>query len=485
MQVFCCSGLFSASFSFYRSAIMKYNDSVIWNNRIKDIIEKPFHNGESLSRQEWRKFSLAPLIFLVLLVFINAFFAASEIALISLNDNKLRMMAEDGDKKAITLKKLLNEPSKFLATIQIGITLAGFLASAIASESFADQLVNLVKSTGLNASEVWLKPISVLIITLILSYFTLVFGELVPKRLAMTRAEPISRFAVGPLTTISVVTYPFVRLLTKSTNFFVRLLGVDPNARNEEVTEEEIRMMVDVGEENGTIHETEKLMINNVFEFNNKTCEEIMTHRTDIMALPVEADLNEVTAAILSEKYTRIPVYEDNIDHIIGILHIKDMFPYLCEESSFDLRKVIREPYFVPASKRTDILFTELQRKKTHIVILIDEYGGTAGIVTIEDLIEEIVGNIFDEYDDDDNEFEKIDDNTFHISGSASLEDVNDYLGAELPVDDYDTLSGFIIGQLGKIPRMEEELFVEFGGFLFKVVSIKGKRILKVKVCKT
>lgn len=431
---------------------------------------------------------IGEILFLAVLIVLNAFFAASEIALISLNDNKIRLMAEQGNKKAKLLQKLLSEPSRFLATIQIGITLGGFLASAFAAESFSGRLVDLLKLTGVPIPQEWLKNISVIIITLVLSYFNLVLGELVPKRLAMKKSEAISMVAVQPLSFLSMVTGPFVKLLTLSTNFFVRLLGVDPNEEDEKVTEEEIRMMVDVGEEKGTIHETEKLMINNIFEFNNKTVSDIMTHRTEIVALPVEEDLDGVITFINAEKYSRVPVFEENIDNIIGILHSKDLIEYALTDApkeAFSLKEIIRQPYFVPASKKTDELFKELQRNKTHMAVIIDEYGGTAGIATMEDLVEEIMGNIFDEYDEEEKEIDKIDENTFIINGSTSLDVVKEYLEAELPVDEYDTLSGFLVGQLGRIPDKKDNPTVEFNGLLFKIEEVEEKRVSKVKVCRT
>lgn len=430
---------------------------------------------------------LTQILFLIALIVLNAFFAASEIALISLNDNKIRLMAEEGNKKAKLLKSLLSEPSRFLATIQIGITLAGFLASAFASESFAERLADLISLTGLPVPRATIKTISMIVITLILSYFTLVLGELVPKRLAMKKAEAISMFVCGPLNVLLQAAAPFVKLLTASTNFLVRLLGVDPQADEGHVTEEEIRMMVDVGEERGAIHETEKEMINNIFEFDNKTAVDIMTHRTDIVALPSHASLEEATALINEEKYTRIPVYEDSIDNIIGILHAKDLIQYVmadCNKLDFNLKSILRQPYFVPFSKKTDELFKELQKNKTHISIIIDEYGGTAGIVTIEDLMEEIVGNILDEYDEDEKEFEKLDENTFIVNGTASLDMVKEYFGTELPLDEYDTLGGFVIGQLGRIPRGEERPEIEFNGLIYKVDTVEEKRISRVKVCR-
>ncbi len=428
---------------------------------------------------------LSQLFLLIMLIVLNAFFAASEIALISLNENKIKYMADEGNKKAKQIKKVLSEPSKFLATIQIGITLAGFLASAFAAESFAGRLVNLIKKTQVPVSENILKTAAVIIITIILSYFTLVLGELVPKRLAMKKAEPISFFVVSPLYFLSMAASPFVKLLTVSTNFVVRLFGIDPHADERQITEEEIRMLVDVGEERGAIDETEKEMINNIFEFDNKIVSEIMTHRTDIVGIPITANLKDIIEVITRKKFTRYPVYEDDIDNIIGILNIKDLIQLLEDKGQeFSLEKIMRQPYFVPESKKTDELLRELQNRKTHMAVAIDEYGGTAGIVTIEDLIEEIVGNIFDEYDEVEKEFEKLDENTFLINGVASLERVTDVLDVDLPVDDYDTLSGFLLGQLGRIPREEEKPVIEFEGVVFKVEEMAEKRILKVKACK-
>ncbi|MDF2987023.1 MAG: hypothetical protein K0R50_2533 [Eubacterium sp.] len=430
---------------------------------------------------------ITELLFLLVLIVLNAFFAASEIALISLNDNKIKLMADEGNKKAIILRKLLGEPSRFLATIQIGITLAGFLASAFASETFADRLVNFVKTMEIPIPENVLKTTAVIIITMILSYFTLVLGELVPKRLAMKKAEAISFFVVTPLNFLSIVTSPFVKFLTVSTNFFVRLFGVDPHAEEEQVTEEEIRMMIDVGEEKGAIEESEKEMINNIFEFNNKTVSEIMTHRTDIASLPVDSSLSEVINFFNSEKYSRIPVYEDSIDNIVGVMHSKYLIQYLSEDNNkdkFNISEIIRPPYFVPASKRTDELFQELKQNKNHFAVIIDEYGGTAGIVTLEDLIEEIVGNIFDEDDEIEKCMERIDENTFLIKGSVGLDEVQDVLGVTLPIDDYETLSGFITGQLGRIPEKGDKSIIEYEELVFKVEEVKEKKVSKVKVCR-
>lgn len=426
------------------------------------------------------------ILVILLLLLVNAFFAASEMALISLNDNKIKMMAEQGDKKAKLIHRMLSEPSKFLATIQIGITLAGFLSSAFASESFSDNLVNLIKKTNIPMPESALRTFSVFIISLILSYFSLVLGELVPKRLAMKKAESMSMLSIRPLKILNKIMGPFVNLLTASTNAVVRLFGIDPNSREDEVTEEEIRMMVDVGEEKGVIQETEKLMINNIFEFDNKAVSEIMTHRTEIVGVSEDATFKEVMELVNSELYTRFPVYEESIDNIIGILHTKDLFKYVGGVSTegFSLNKLLRQPYFVPSSKKIDELFVEIKKMKSHMAVVIDEYGGTAGLVTLEDLVEEIVGNIFDEYDEEEKEIETIDETSYRINGSMDLDKVHEYLDIEMPDDEYETLSGFLIGQLGRIPNKGENPEIEYGGYIFKVEQIDEKRIISVSAVK-
>ena len=428
------------------------------------------------------------IILLIVLVLLNAFFSGAEIALISLNDKLIKKQAEEGDKKAKQLHAFLSEPGKFLSTIQIGITLAGFLASAFATESFADDLVAVVMKLNLPIDESIIRSISMIIITIILSYFTLVFGELIPKRVAMQKADFFSKIAVGPLTAISKITSPFVKFLTASTNFFIKLLGGNPSAEDDErITEQEIRMMMEVGEEKGVIQDTEKEMIDNVFEFDDKRVSEIMTPRPDIVSVRVDAQLEFITELIDEEKYTRIPVYKENIDNIIGILHVKDLIQFIQKDKKeFCLEKIIRTPYFVPESKKTDDLFTELKKHKVQMAVVIDEYGSTAGIVTMEDLVEEIVGNIFDEYDieEKDSEYEYLDNNTYIFDGSISLDKVEEVLCEDLPDDNYDTLSGFIMDLLGRIPKKDENPTVETENIVFKVLKLEGKRIVKVKAAK-
>ena len=428
------------------------------------------------------------IILLIVLVLLNAFFSGAEIALISLNDKLIKKQAEEGDKKAKQLHAFLSEPGKFLSTIQIGITLAGFLASAFATESFADDLVAAVMKLNLPIDESIIRSLSMIIITIILSYFTLVFGELIPKRVAMQKADFFSKIAVGPLTAISKITSPFVKFLTASTNFFIKLLGGNPSAEDDErITEEEIRMMMEVGEEKGVIQDTEKEMIDNVFEFDDKRVSEIMTPRPDIVSIRADAQLDFITEVIDEEKYTRIPVYKENIDNIIGILHVKDLIQFIeKDKKEFCLEKLIRTPYFIPETKKTDDLFTELKKRKVQMAVVIDEYGSTAGIVTMEDLVEEIVGNIFDEYDveEKDSEYEYLDNNTYIFDGSISLDKVEEVLGEDLPDDNYDTLSGFIMDLLGRIPKKDENPTVETENIVFKVQKLEGKRIVKVKAAK-
>ncbi|MCX8131767.1 MAG: hemolysin family protein [Clostridia bacterium] len=427
------------------------------------------------------------ILFLLILVGINAFFASSEIAIISLNDNKIRKMAEGGHKNAKLLQNLTKEPSRFLATIQVGITLSGLLASAFAAESFADRLTGFVKSSGFKVNDAVLKPVSLIVITVLLAYFTLVFGELVPKRIAMQKPEPIAMFSAKPLSLLLSAANPFVRFLTFSTNIIIRVFGGNPTANQEIVTEEEIRMMVDLGEEKGVIEKTEKNMIDNIFEFDDTEVSEIMTHRTNIIAIQVDSDINKVMDTVIAEKYTRIPVFAENIDNIVGILHVKDLLNFINNKPAalFNLQSIMRKPYFIPESKKTDELLKDLQKTKTHIAVVIDEYGGTAGIVTIEDLLEEIVGNIWDEYDEDEKEYEKTDDNTYVIRGSAPLDLIKKLFNEDLPADEYDTVSGFIIGQLGRIPEDGDKPVVEFNNIIFKVESVKEKRISRIKVCRT
>ena len=427
---------------------------------------------------------LSQLIVLVILILLNAYFAASEIAFISLNDAKIEKQAKEGNKKAKQIEKMLKEPSKFLATIQIGITLAGFLSSAFASDTFADMLApalyNLIPYISLG---VW-KSISIILITIILSFFTLVFGELVPKRLAMKHYEKISFATIGVIRGISIITAPFVKLLTTVTNGISKIFGVG-ESDEETVTEEEIKMMVNQGEEKGTIKEEEKELINNVFEFNDITVSEIMTHRKDIFAVDINISNEELLRELSREeyRYSRIPVYDETIDEVKGILYVKDVLKNI-NKKNFKVTNVVKEAYFISQNRLINEVFKELQKNKMQIAIIVDEYGGTAGLITMEDILEELVGDIYDEYDKVEKEYEKIDENTYILSGSLPIYDVNKLLDSEIPEGDYDTLSGYLQEELGRIPEDEEKPVIETEKVTYKIEEYEDKRIIKVKACK-
>ncbi len=425
---------------------------------------------------------MAQIILLACLILLNAFFAASEMAFVSLNDTKISVKAKEGDKTYKKIERMLKSPSKFLATIQIGITLAGFLSSAFASDVFASKLaVLLYDLTHLFSVGVW-TSISIVIITIILSYFTLIFGELVPKRIAMENAEKFSKFSISIITALAKVMSPFVKFLTWSTDCVSKLFGV--SKENEEtVTEEEIRMMVDVGQEKGTINNEEKEMINNVFELNDKEVSEIMVHRTEMFALDKEMTVSEVSKKLVEGdfRYSRIPVYDEDIDSIEGVLYIKEL---LRANANTKIKNLLRKALFIPKTKRIDELFREMQKSKIQIAIVVDEYGGTAGMVTMEDVLEEIVGDIYDEYDPIENEYEKIDDNTYVVDGQMSILDFEKLLGLKDIETEYDTVSGYLMELLDRIPTEEENLVIETKELVFKVEKFDERRIAKVKVCK-
>jgi len=426
---------------------------------------------------------IGSIIILIILILINAFFASAEIAFISLNDAKIDIQAKEGNKKAKKIQNMLKNPSKFLATIQIGVTLAGFLSSAFASDTFADKLAPILNAWLPSLSISTWKSISIIIITIILSYFTLVFGELVPKRIAMKYYEKVSFASIGVIKTISVITAPFVKFLTFSTNIVSKLFGVT-GEEEDNVTEEEIRMMVDVGEEKGTIEEEEKEMINNVFEFNDKFVSEIMVPRNKIFALDVDMTIAEVIEKLSEDmRYSRIPVYDENMDNIKGIIYIKDLLISNKNKNS-KIKSLVKEAYFVSETKRVNELFQELRKDKKQIAIVLDEYGGTAGMVTMEDILEEIVGEIYDEYDKETDKFKKIDNNTFLFDASIALYDVEKFLDIDIDEEDVDTLGGYLIKKLDRIPKDGEKPIVETEKVTYKIEKVKDRKILKVKACK-
>ncbi len=427
---------------------------------------------------------LSQLIILAILILLNAYFAASEIAFISLNDAKIEKQAREGNKKAKQIEEMLKSPSKFLATIQIGITLAGFLSSAFASDAFAEKLApSLYTLMPFFSLAVW-KSISIIIITIILSFFTLVFGELVPKRLAMKHYEKISFATIGVIRMISIITSPFVKLLTFVTNTISKIFGVGESDEGE-VTEEEIKMMIDQGEEKGTIKEEEKELINNVFEFNDITVSEIMRHRKDIFAVDINISNEELVQELIDSqyRYSRIPVYDETIDEIKGILYIKDVMKNI-NNKDVKVKDLVKDAYFVSQSRLINEVFKELQKHKMQMAIILDEYGGTAGIITMEDILEELVGDIYDEYDKEEKDFEKIDENTYILSGSMPIYDVNKLLDAKIPEGDYDTISGYLQEELGRIPEDEEKPIIETDTVTYKIEQYEDKRIIAIKACK-
>lgn len=422
------------------------------------------------------------ILLLACLILLNAFFAATEMAFVSLNDAKISVKAKEGDKKYKKIEKMLKNPSKFLATIQIGITLAGFLSSAFASDVFASELAKvLFDLTHAFSVTVW-QNISIVVITIILSYFTLIFGELVPKRIAMENAEKFSKFSISIISVLAKVMSPFVKFLTWSTDVVSKLFGVKKESE-ETVTEEEIRMMVDVGQENGTINDDEKEMINNVFELNDKEVSEIMIHRTEMFALEDTMSVSEVSKKLIEGeyRYSRIPVYNEDIDNIEGILYIKEL---LRANSNVKIKKLLKDTLFIPESKRINEVFKEMQKNKIHMAIVVDEYGGTAGVVTMEDILEEIVGDIYDEYDPVEEKYEKIDENTYIVDGQMSILDFEKLIGVKNIETEYDTVSGYLMELMDRVPTEEENHVIETDKLVFKIEEFDDRRISKVKVCK-
>ncbi|MDE7004286.1 MAG: hemolysin family protein [Oscillospiraceae bacterium] len=421
------------------------------------------------------------MLLLVILILINAFFAAAEIAVISLSETKLRHQAEEGDKKAQRLLKLTQAPDHFLSAIQIAITLAGFLSSAFAADSFSDPLVTwLVEEKGVTALDPHaLNNLMVVLITLVLSYFSLVLGELVPKRIAMKKTEGVARFTAGAVSAVAAVFRPVIWLLSKSTNGVLRLLHIDPRADQEDVSEDEIRMMVDLGEERGAIETSEKELIENIFEFNNTTAEDVMVHRTDMVMVWVQDTGEEVLSTILSSGRSRFPVYEEDADHIVGILNTRDFLLNAQEEQPKPLTQLLRPAYFVPESVRTDVLFRDMQSKKVHMAIVVDEYGGTSGLVTMEDLLEEIVGNIYDEFDpQEEKDIEQVEPGVWKASGSCPLEQIAQALEMEFPEEEEsDTLGGLVFAQLSVIPEDGAQLEVDACGLRIQVRSFADRRV--------
>lgn len=422
------------------------------------------------------------LLLILVLTLVNAFFAASEMAFVSVDKKKLNVQAEEGDKRAKMLLALLKEPSRFLSTIQVGITFAGFFSSASAAVGISGHLGEVLSGFGVPFA----KDVAFVLVTLILSYVSLVFGELVPKRVALQYAEKFSMFAVKTITIVSKVMSPFVSFLSLSTNGIMKILGISSQGVEEKITLEEIRSIVEVGQEQGVINPVEREMIDSVIGFDDKLAEEVMTARTEVFMIDIEDPIDDYLGEMMELKYSRIPVYEGDVDDIIGILYLKDFLleAYKVGFNNVDIKKILRPAYYVPERKNINDLFNELQEKRMHMAILIDEYGGFSGIVTMEDLIEEIVGDIDDEYDHDEPDIKQISDNEFLAKGVISVKELNSNIGTKLDEDseDYDTLGGLLIDLMGYIPEDGEKVKVEYENLDFYIEEVNEKRIQLVRI---
>ena len=430
------------------------------------------------------------LIFLLLLqavlIFLNAVFASAEIAVLSINETKLERMAEEGNTRAKRLFRLTREPARFLATIQVAITLSGFLGSAFAADNFSEPLVDWILSLGVNIPRATLDAAAVIVITLVLSYFTLIFGELVPKRIAMKKPEQLAMGISGLVSGISVVFKPIVSFLSISTNLVLRLCGIDPNEEEEKVSEEEIRMMVDAGSEKGTIDHQEKEFIQNVFEFNDIMVESIATHRTDVTILWMEENMDSWAETIHNSRHTRYPVCDGSPDNVVGVLNAKDYFRLEDKSRENVLQNAVYPAYFVLETTKADVLFKNMKANKKSMAIIIDEYGGMTGIVTLYDLIEELVGDLEDEpleYKNDDPYIEKVNENTWQVKGNVELEDIEAALNVEIASAEFDTFTGLVFEELGRIPEDgEQDINLKIQDIQVHISSVKDHQIEKAEI---
>ena len=426
------------------------------------------------------------LLLQVILIALNSVFACAEIAVLSINETKLERMAEQGDKRAKRLFRLTSEPARFLATIQVAITLSGFLGSAFAADNFSEPLVDWILSKGVSIPYATLDTIAVILITLILSYFTLVFGELVPKRIAMKKSEQLALGISGLVGGISVAFKPIVWFLSASTNLVLRLCGIDPNEVDDQVSEEEIRMMVDAGSEKGTIDHQEKEFIQNVFEFNDIDVGDIATHRTDTALLWME-DSDEVWAETIHQnRYTRYPVCDGSPDNIIGILNAKDYFRLEDKSRENLLANAMQPAYFVLETVKADVLFRNMRKSCNSMAIVMDEYGGMVGIITLYDLIEELVGELNDEPESCENPdpyIQQLSETTWQLFGNIPLEDIEEATGLELESEDHNTLTGLVFETLGSIPADgEQDIRLAVEGMEVHILSIEEHQIARAKI---
>ena len=427
---------------------------------------------------------LGAVILQLILIFLNAIFASAEIAVISTNEAKLEKLAENGNKKAKKLIKLKGNSSKFLSTIQVAITLSGFLGSAYAADNFAGPFVGLLEKIGVPLPTETLTSICVFFITIILSYFSIVFGELVPKRVAMKHSESMALLLAGLLTFVSKAFAPFVWVLSKSTNAMLRLFRIDPNEEEEEVTEEDIRLMIDSGSEQGNIDSMEHEMIKNIFEFDDISVDEVCTHRRDVTFLYKEDSMEEWKNIINSTRHRYYPICEKDADDIVAVLHAAKFFRESYRDAECAICEASEKPYFVPETMKADVLFTNMKETRNHFAIVIDEYGGTSGVITMHDLLELLVGDLGEKGDDYVVEIKKLDDSNWEIFGSASLKDVGEELDIDFDEDDYDTFGGYIFSLLDAIPDDGTQIELETDELLIRVETIEDHRVERTIVTK-
>lgn len=421
---------------------------------------------------------------IIILISVNAFFAAAEISIISLREVNLEKRALEGDKKAKQLLGIIKEPSKFLATIQVGVTLAAFFTSASAAVGLSKWVGSLLRYSDIYIIKANSNEIAFFVVTVLISFLSLLFGELIPKRVALRKSEVVASKAVGIIRIVEVTLKPLVIMLTYFTNRFVSLLFGKENVDENTITEEEIRMMISVGEEKGIFRKTEKEMINSIFQFDNITVGEVMTPRPDMITLDIDSDFQATINIIIEEKRSRVPVYKDNMDNIVGLLYTKDIIDYMAFKSDddvFNLKNFIREAHFVTEYKKIDVLLKEMQKRGVHISIVIDEYGSTAGLVTIEDILEKIVGNIYDEYEEFEEEIFVKGENEFEVDGGITMLELNELLNSKYS-DIYNTVSGLILDFLGRFPNEGESIAIE--EYIFTILQIDDKRIKRILVKK-
>ena len=451
-----------------------FNKNLINKTPFYGIME-PFNERSFLLMES----SIAFMIALqVILIALNAIFACAEIAIISMNDNKLAKMAGDDDKRAIRLQKLTNQPARFLATIQVAITLSGFMGSAFAAGNFSGLLVNALVKIGVPIPVSVLESISVVLITIILSFFTLVFGELVPKQIGMRKSESLALGMSGLISGISKAFSPIVWLLTVSTNGLLKLVGIDPNAEDDNVSEEEIRMMVDVGSEKGTIDHEEKEFIQNVFEFDDLSVEDIMTHRVDVIMLDIQDSMEEWKKIIYESRHNKYPVYDNSADKIVGILEAKEYFRLEDQSRESVMEYAVKPAYFVPDFIKADVLFGNMKKERHSFAVVMDEYGGMSGIVSISDLVEQLVGDLGEVNGEEEEDYiELLEEGVYKVHGSTMLSDIDEVTGLSLDNEDYDTFNGLIFNVLGCVPEDGKDIEVEVAGMKVKVVEIKEHQI--------